>query len=121
MINNDDVVNIHLWSIKQDIRQNYKLRRLGSSDCGVKRLVAVGESRWIPVNRPEERSAFIQKAANALEWLDGSCQGAWRYAAQDGWLVTPPKGGIYDRIRVARHRVQFEREDQVLLFKLSWA
>lgn len=115
----EGVYNTHLWSIKEQLRQKYNVKKLGSHDSGVKKFTSVGSSKWFYLNDQESIEAFLQKAADAMSWLHESCDGAWRYSAQDGWVDEVNQFGK-QKLRVARHFVQFENEEQALLFKLAW-
>ena len=96
------------------------IKRLGSRDCGVKKLPAVGETRWVNYGRAVNIRAFCEQAKGALEWLDEHCQGAWRYGAQQRFVESTDDQMHRSKMVELRHKVQFENASDAILFKLSY-
>ena len=95
------------------------VKRLGSRDCGVKKLPAVGETRWVNYGSQVNMVPFCEQAKGALLWLDENCHGAWRYGAQQRTTDADLNGRTVKHIEL-RHRVQFENPSDAVLFKLSY-
>lgn len=105
--------------MKEVLKKHHGIKRLGSADCGVKKLTAVGETRWQDKGANlYHMEGFYAQAAGAIAWLIENSQGAWRYGAQHRRVSLPdnPQQKTYQ----LRHRVQFENTSDALLFKLSY-
>lgn len=108
----------HMIKMKR-LMERTGVKRLGSKDCGVKKLPAVGETRWANYGTQPNMSVFCEQARGALLWLDEHCEGAWRYGAQQRLLDVEVNGRAAKQVEL-RHRVQFENSSDAILFKLSY-
>lgn len=105
----------HMIRMKEVLRKR-GIKRLGSADSAVKKLKAVGETRWVSNGRVSSpNDTFYRQAEEAIQWLIEHCTCAWRYGAQYR-AIDGDTGRVYE----LRHKVQFEDADQSLMFKLSY-
>lgn len=114
-----------LMSIKEDLRKDHNIPRMGSADSGCKKLTIAASTSWRDVSAlgqsrtNDARKKYVGEAADAIRWLIDSTRGAWRYSAQ-GREVKTIKDGFTTITVEFRHHVQFEHQSDAMLFKLTY-